>query len=184
MSFQNLQIDLDTLPRAEQIEFRPMAPAYPRQVRLVHLIVFTPITLATLIAGVLLIAVFATPASRIVGPLLPVIPLTLGLVITSLAVRRARTTGLALRRHDIAYRRGVLFRKVVILPFNRLQHAEVSSGPLQRRYGLTSLKLYTAGASGVDLQIDGLTTESAATLRKHIAERSNTFVNEAPPVDA
>ena len=79
----------------------------------------------------------------------------------------------------------MLFRKVVVLPFNRLQHAEVSTGPLQRRHGLTSLKLYTAGASGVDLQIDGLTPESAATLRKHIADRSSTFVDEKAeaPVD-
>jgi membrane protein YdbS with pleckstrin-like domain len=184
LTFQNLQIDADSLPRAEEIEFRPVEPAYPRLVRLVHLIVFASITFGMLIPGTILIVVFGTTAAWILAPLLPAIPLTLGLILTPLAVRRARTTGLALREHDIAYRRGILFRKVVVLPFNRLQHAEVSSGPLQRRYGLTTLKLYTAGASGIDLQIDGLTPDSAAAIRKHIADRSTTFTDrEAGPVD-
>ena len=109
--------------------------------------------------------------------LLGLIPLILGgilllgcLIATAplyFSVRGARLAGYALREHDIAYRHGVIFRKTVLLPLNRLQHAEVSSGPLQRRYGLASLKLYTAGASGVDLQIDGLTAERATELRDY-----------------
>ncbi|MCP3979415.1 MAG: PH domain-containing protein [bacterium] len=177
MSFQNLQVDVDELPQAGQIEFQPLAQAYPRQMLIQHLLVFGPIVLASLIPAVLLVAVFRTPASYVVGPLLPVIPLLLAALLIPLAVRRARTAGVALREHDIAFRRGVFFRKVVILPFNRLQHAGVSSGPLQRRFGLASLKLYTAGASGIDLQIDGLTAERAATLREHVTARTGDAVD-------
>jgi len=43
LTFQNPQIDPDSLPRAQEIEFQ-MEPAYPRLVRLVHLIVFASIT--------------------------------------------------------------------------------------------------------------------------------------------
>jgi membrane protein YdbS with pleckstrin-like domain len=172
LSFQNLRVDVDGLPQAERIEFQPMAPAYPRQVLVTSLLVFAPIVFASLVAGVFLIAVFRTPAAFVIGPLLPVIPLSLAALSIPLAVRRAKTAGYALRDHDIAFRRGLFFRKVVVLPFNRLQHVHLSSGPLQRRFGLASLKLYTAGASGIDLQIDGLTAERAATLRDHVTARS------------
>lgn len=176
MSFQNLQVDIDDLPQAEQIEFQPLAPAYARQVLIQNCLFWGPALLASLIPAVLLIAVFGTPAAWVIGPLLPMIPLTLAGLLIPLAVRRAKTAGFALREHDLAFRRGVFFRKVIILPFNRVQHAHLSSGPLQRRFGLASLKLYTAGAAGIDLQIDGLTAETAATLREHVTDRTGDAV--------
>jgi len=172
MSFQNLQVDLEELPQAERIEFQPMAPDYPRQVLIGNLLVFAPIVLAASVTGLVLVLAFGTPASFVIGPLLPAIPLLLAALLVPLSVRRAKTAGFALRDHDIAFRRGVFFRKVVVLPFDRLQHAGVSSGPLQRRFGLASLKLYTAGASGIDLRIDGLTSEQAATLRERVLARA------------
>jgi membrane protein YdbS with pleckstrin-like domain len=172
LSFQNLQVDVAELPSAAQIEFQPLAPTYPRLVLIRNAMVFGTIVVASLIPGLLLGVVFRTTAAFVIGPLLPLIPLLLAALLTPLAVRRAKTAGFALREHDIAFRRGLFFRKVIVLPFNRLQHAEVSSGPLQRRYGLASLKLYTAGASGIDLQIDGLTADRAAKLRQHVVTRA------------
>jgi membrane protein YdbS with pleckstrin-like domain len=60
----------------------------------------------------------------------------------------------------------------VLLPFNRVQHAEVSNGPLQRKYGLATLKFFTAGGSSVDLKIDGLHKERAEKMRSFIMEKS------------
>ena len=172
MSFQNLQVDVDELPQAERIEFQPLAPSYARQVLIQNALVWASLCLLSLIPAVLLIFVFGTPVAVVLGSLVPLIPLTLANLLTPLAVRRAKTAGFALREHDIAFRRGVFFRKVIILPYGRVQHAHLSSGPLQRRFGLASLKLYTAGASGIDLQIDGLTAQQAATLREHVTART------------
>ena len=66
---------------------------------------------------------------------------------------------------------GRRWRKTVLLPFNRVQHAEVSSGPLQRKFGLASLKFFTAGGSSVDLKIDGLMKERAEEIRSFIMEK-------------
>jgi len=79
---------------------------------------------------------------------------------------------IAVREHDIAYRSGLFFRKTVILACNRVQHIEVSSGPLQRRFGLVSLKFFTAGGSSVDLKVDGLMRDRAEQLRAYILDRS------------
>src|SRR5690606_22908 len=45
----------------------------------------------------------------------------------------------------IAIERGVLWRSRIALPRVRIQHTDVSQGPLERRYGIGTLQLYTAG---------------------------------------
>ena len=42
-------------------------------------------------------------------------------------------------------RSGVYFRAVTTVPKSRVQHTDVSQGPLQRRYGLATLTVHTAG---------------------------------------
>jgi membrane protein YdbS with pleckstrin-like domain len=42
-------------------------------------------------------------------------------------------------------RRGVFWRSVVNVPRSRVQHTDVSQGPLERSYGLGTLIVYTAG---------------------------------------
>ena len=79
---------------------------------------------------------------------------------------------MALRDHDIAFRSGLWWHKTVLLPRNRVQHIELSSGPLQRKFGLASLKFYTAGGAAVDLQIDGLSHEQAQSLRDHVMQQN------------
>jgi membrane protein YdbS with pleckstrin-like domain len=103
--------------------------------------------------------------------LIPLLVLITAAVIVPLVLGKSRMKGVALREHDIAYRSGLYWRKTVLLPFNRVQHAEVSSGPLQRKYGLASLKFFTAGGSSVDLKIDGLTKEHAGEVRSYIMEK-------------
>jgi membrane protein YdbS with pleckstrin-like domain len=94
------------------------------------------------------------------------------LLAVPLVDRASAIKAYALREHDIAYRSGLFFRKTIMLAFNRVQHIEISSGPLQRRFGLASLKFYTAGGSSVDLKMDGLTSQTAKQLRSHIMQRS------------
>jgi membrane protein YdbS with pleckstrin-like domain len=94
--------------------------------------------------------------------------LLLSAIILRLVIRKSRVKGIALREHDIAYRSGLYWRKTVMLAYNRVQHVEVSSGPLQRKFGLASVKFFTAGGSSVDLKVDGLTRERAEQMRAHV----------------
>ena len=165
MSFSNLVVDPTEIPQAGDIPFLPLAPAYPREVLVQGLLVSVPFVLASAFPAIIVVKPVAL---KLWLMLLPMLPLALGLILVPLNVRRARRAGFALREHDIAFRKGLYFRKTVVLPFNRVQHAEVSVGPLQRRFGLASLKLFTAGGSSVDLQIDGFTREMAEQLRDHV----------------
>ena len=170
MTFENLHINADDLPAASELLMEPMAEAYEQEVRVQQMIIWTPIMLGSFVPFLL---------GRLLPLLLiPVLVLLLAAIIVPLVIRKSKVKGVALREHDIAYRSGLYWRKTVLLPFNRVQHAEVSSGPLQRKYGLASLKFFTAGGSSVDLKVDGLMRERAEQIRSFIMEKSGNPVTQ------
>jgi uncharacterized protein len=68
----------------------------------------------------------------------------------------------------IEIRRGVLWRKVINVPRSRVQHTDVSQGPLERRYGLGTLVLYTAGTDHAKVDLPGLDHATALAIRDHL----------------
>lgn len=82
----------------------------------------------------------------------------------------------ALREKDVTYKKGWLFYATTTIPFNRIQHSEVAQGPLERRYRLSTLKIYTAGGSTSDLSIPGLEEEEAQKLRDYIGKKVAQYV--------
>lgn len=65
----------------------------------------------------------------------------------------------------IAIESGVIWRSRVSLPRVRIQHTDVSQGPIERRYGIGTLKLYTAGSRYTKIELPGLNHEDAVALR-------------------
>ncbi len=70
--------------------------------------------------------------------------------------------------HGIEIRRGVFWRKVINVPRSRVQHTDVSQGPLERRYGLGTLVIYTAGTDHAKVMLGGLDHEVAMQIREHL----------------
>lgn len=68
----------------------------------------------------------------------------------------------------IEIRRGVLWRKVINVPRSRVQHTDVAQGPLQRRYGLATLILYTAGTDHAQVDLHGIDHATALAIRDHL----------------
>jgi uncharacterized protein len=60
---------------------------------------------------------------------------------------------------------GVLWRSEAMLPRVRIQHTDVTQGPLQRRYGIATLRLYTAGSRFTEISLPGLAHGDALALR-------------------
>lgn len=85
----------------------------------------------------------------------------IGLVITP---RQARSFGYQLRHDDLVFRRGILWQRVVAVPYGRMQLVDITHGPLDRGFGIAQLKLVTAAAS-TGVTIPGLTQEAAEHLR-------------------
>jgi membrane protein YdbS with pleckstrin-like domain len=79
--------------------------------------------------------------------------------------RRYAHWGYRLDDRVLEIRHGIWFRTIQLVPLSRLQHVDLSRGPIERRFGLASLLLYTAGTHQAMIVIPGLAAEVAARLR-------------------
>lgn len=83
--------------------------------------------------------------------------------------RRYRSWGYAEREDDLLVRRGVMFARLSVVPYGRMQFVDVTAGPLERAFGLATVRLHTAAAA-TDARIPGLAREEAGRLRDRLAE--------------
>jgi uncharacterized protein len=67
-------------------------------------------------------------------------------------------------------RRGVLWRSVIDVPRSRIQHSDVSQGPLERLHGLGTLSVYTAGTQHALVRLQGLDHGRALAIREHLMQ--------------
>lgn len=84
--------------------------------------------------------------------------------------RRVRSFGYAERGDDLLVTSGILFRRLVIVPYGRMQLVDVKAGPIDRWLGVTTVQLHTAAAT-TDASIPGLVPADAAALRDRLARR-------------
>ena len=68
----------------------------------------------------------------------------------------------------IEIRRGVHWREVTNVPRARVQHTDVSQGPIERRYGLGTLVVYTAGTDHAKVTLGGLDHTVALAIREQL----------------
>jgi membrane protein YdbS with pleckstrin-like domain len=77
----------------------------------------------------------------------------------------------AFRLDDLSLRirQGVVWQKETAVPLNRVQHTDITQGPLQRRYGLARLVIHTAGTRHAVVNLDGVTHRQARALRQALS---------------
>ena len=83
--------------------------------------------------------------------------------------RRVRAWAYCERADDLLVRRGVLFSRLSVIPYGRMQFVDVRAGPVERTFGLATVRMHTAAAAS-DARIPGLSGNEAARLRDRLAE--------------
>ncbi|MFM9135173.1 MAG: PH domain-containing protein [bacterium] len=84
--------------------------------------------------------------------------------------RRVASYGFAERDDDLLVVSGILVRRLVIVPYGRMQMVDLRAGPIDRWLGISTVQLHTAAAT-TDATIPGLTPEDAVALRDRLAAR-------------
>lgn len=128
--------------------------------------------LVLLAAAVPVTAVTAVVAGLVASPVwaaLALVPLAGGVWGWWALARVWSAWRYAEREDDLLVGRGVLRRTLTVVPYGRMQLVEVVSGPLERRFGIATLKLHTAAAA-TDARIPGLLPDEAARLRDRLTE--------------
>ena len=86
-----------------------------------------------------------------------------------LALRRTRRTQWQLDDNAFGVRRQRLWSSDTRVPRARVQHLDIQRGPLQRRAGLSTLVVHTAGSQLQALRLSGLDHADAERLRERLA---------------
>jgi uncharacterized protein len=95
--------------------------------------------------------------------------LVAGAAVDVVLQRRVAAWGYLEREDDLLVRRGLLVRRLSVVPYGRMQFIDVTAGPVERSFRLATVRLHTAAAAS-DARIPGLTVEEAARLRDRLAE--------------
>lgn len=80
-----------------------------------------------------------------------------------------RSWGYAENADDLLVTSGVMFKRLVAIPYGRMQYVDVEAGPLARAYGIATVTLHTASPETA-ANIPGLAAEQATALRNRLTE--------------
>jgi len=148
----------------EQVQTGNWLPPSPRLLVLRRLEV-AMLTLAALIAA----GVVAALGHTLIGLACLGGALVLGLAAERFVSRRFHAWGYAEREDDLLVRRGVMFSRLSVVPYGRMQFIDITAGPLERSFSLATVRMHTAAAAS-DARIPGLEREEAARLRDRLAQ--------------
>lgn len=70
----------------------------------------------------------------------------------------------------LSARYGIVFHEEKIIPMSRLQHVDLTRGPIERAFGLATLIVHTAGSEGATFRLPGLRDARARALREQVLE--------------
>lgn len=101
------------------------------------------------------------------------IPAAIGVALTAWvwwwAPRNRRSWGYAEDEDDFVVRGGIMFRRLVVVPYGRMQFVDVESGPVARAFGFGTVTLHTASTSTA-AAIPGVPLDEAKRLRDRLTE--------------
>lgn len=89
------------------------------------------------------------------------------------AGRNQRSWGYAENADDLLVTSGVMFKRLVAVPYGRMQFVDVEAGPIDRAFGIATVTLHTASTETA-ADIPGLPAEEATRLRNRLTELGET----------
>jgi hypothetical protein len=144
--------------------WNPVSPKLATARRITMMLVLVPLTL------VFLVVAASVPDARVPGLIAAGAAVIVQVWLWWLIGRRVRSFGYAERADDLLVTSGIMFRRLVVVPYGRMQLVDITAGPIDRSLGVTTVQLHTAAAS-TDATIPGLPPAEAAGLRDRLAAR-------------
>jgi membrane protein YdbS with pleckstrin-like domain len=144
-------------------DLQPVEPAYRNALRARAAIFWVPVFLAALAADQMFLA--TTPFASFLPALIGAIGLTAIIVAPERVYRRL---GYAIDGRLLRMVRGWLFHIDTVVPFVRVQHIDVTRGPIDKLFGTASLVVHTAGTHNSIVVLPGLSPNRAAQIREAI----------------
>jgi membrane protein YdbS with pleckstrin-like domain len=150
---------------AEPMTLSRVEPGYRHVLTIRALVLWLPLGIGAVIADQLLLR--GTPFHNVPSILVPLLGL---LAVAVLPGRRYRRLGYALHPKLLQVVRGWLFHVDTMVPLVRVQHLDVTRGPLDKAFGTATLVVHTAGTHNSIVTLPGLAPDKAAAIRDEIRQ--------------
>ncbi len=154
---------------AEPVSLSPVEPGYRHVLRVRALLFWVPVSVAAIIADLLFLS--QTEFAGLPSALVPLLAL---LAVTIIPGRRYQRLAFALHPTMLQVVRGWLFHADTIVPLVRVQHIDVTRGPLDKAFGTATLVVHTAGTHNSIVVLPGLSPDKAAAIRDEIRQHIRT----------
>jgi len=171
-NFTNPTVPIDQLPAILNLDKESLSEKYAPINRLLNL----GFTLLICVIGM---ALYFQPFIKFPRDLLNFLPFfigaaaILGFFFTWYCHASDQVKSYTLRELDFHYTSGLFFRKIVSQPITRIQHIELKRGPIERKVGLATLQVFSAGGEMHTFQIPGLPVDTAQQLRQFILQHKD-----------
>jgi hypothetical protein len=126
------------------------------------------------VAGALTLDLLILDDNPVRGLLSTLVPLLAIVSIVTTPARIHRRLLYGVDERLLQVKRGWLFQTDTIVPFVRVQHLDVTRGPLDKMFGTATLIVHTAGTHNSIVTLPGLQPDRAEDIRDTIREHVRT----------
>lgn len=165
-NFSNFKLEVAGLPNYQEVNLHPVSKKY-----LIKLQVGTTISLLFFAVGIFLGYRFMSTEFHFYlhwGTTLIFLLFGWSFFNNIMYVKRS---GYALREQDIIFKRGFLFERTTVVPFNRIQHVTVERSFMDKMLNIATIRIFTAGGSGSDISVPGIKPATATSVKEEISTR-------------
>ena len=166
MKIEHLQLQWEDLPRTDEVLLQPVEKTYLKIIYIEWAIFYTVL----LTAGIALIYFIPGFQSLFLVFMFASIFIVIVLSTFWLAKKDFQFKAYGIRERDVMSQSGWLFQKLEVIPISKIQYCVVKKGPLEQKFKLASLRLFTAGQQS-DITLSGLKAEEAERLKKWIISK-------------
>lgn len=183
MEFINPPLNIDQGENLDDEPWHPVCKRYTLQLQIVTAIY----AIIFVVVPYILTFIFAEHSELpVIRPVLYALASVLLLFMFLIIPRKVKHTKYLLRSLDMHLQKGLMWRKTISVGINRIQHMEITQGPIERLLNLSRLAIYTAGGVHSDLSVPGLQTEDAQRLKSQLLSlatiEENDTAEQSPPI--
>lgn len=148
-----------------------MTPLERGQLGVMRLQAVISAVMLSLAAGAAALALQSRFPAQPIGLFFSSLLLLFGYTILVAPLRRYRAWGYQLADEELRVMHGVWTRVETHVPLARVQHVDVSQGPIERAFGVCRLLLNTAGTINATVTLPGLSRATAEAIRDEARAR-------------
>lgn len=166
-NFTNETVNLNSLPKYEEVNFSPLHKNY---FKVVYINIAITLFIFAVGIGVLFFTIEElqnTSNYLIFG----ISYFVFAIIVIFPSMASVKKRGFAVREKDILYKRGLISTTTTVIPFNRVQHVAMHEGVFSRMFHLAQIQIYTAGGSTSDIKISGIEKERAENIKELLTQK-------------